>query len=295
MPQRLTKYKVAISGATGFIGTALSSFLESNGFDVIRLKRHHFTSKRVGQLNKLLNGCSVIINLAGAPVAAKKWTKAYKHEILNSRIDTTERLVEAIHEMTTKPDVFISTSAVGIYDSYEVHDEFSTNYSNDFLADVCQQWEARAYRAQSLDNVRLCIVRLGVVLGNEGGAFPRMIKPFKLGLGSKLGDGHQVFPYIHINDVLSAFWYLIQRKASHGIYNFVAPQMISNLEITEALQKRTRKSLLPAVPKAALRLLYGEGAELLLTGQKVKPKRLEKDGFHFAFPDIESVLDDLCY
>ncbi|WP_430815554.1 TIGR01777 family oxidoreductase [Carboxylicivirga sp. RSCT41] len=292
MPQGLIHNKVAISGATGFIGTALSNFLECNGFEVVRLKRHHF-GRGSGQLDRLIADCSVIINLAGAPVAAKKWTRAYKSEILNSRIHTTERLVKAIHNMTTKPDVFISCSAVGIYDSYEVHDEFSTNYADDFLGQVCQQWEARAFRAQTMDKVRLCIVRMGVVLGNEGGAFTRMARPFKFGLGCKLGDGHQVFPFIHLNDVLSAFWYLIKRKESHGIYNLVAPQMISNLEITEAMQKRTRKSLLPSVPKAALRLLYGEGAEILLVGQKVVPKRLEREGFHFAFPDFKSVLDDL--
>jgi NAD dependent epimerase/dehydratase family enzyme len=104
-----------------------------------------------------------------------------------------------------------------------------------------------------------------------------------------------VFPFIHLNDLLSAFWYLIKRKESNGIYNLVAPQMISNLEITEAMQKRTRKSLLPSVPKAALRLLYGEGAEMLLVGQKVIPKRLQREGFHFAFPNFESVLDDLLF
>lgn len=292
MPQGLKQNKVAISGATGFIGTALCDFLECNGFEVIRLKRHHF-EKRGGQLERLIEGCTVIINLAGAPIAAKKWTKAYKDEIINSRINSTERLVDAIHKIAIKPEVFISSSAVGVYDSYEVHDEFSTNYADDFLGQVCQQWEARAYRAQALDNVRLCIVRLGVVLGNEGGAFSRIAKPFKYGLGCKLGDGHQVFPYIHLNDVLSAYWYLIQRKASNGIYNLVAPQMISNLEMTEAIQKRTRKSLLPSVPKAALKLLYGEGAEMLLVGQKVVPRRLEREGFHFAFPDFESILDDL--
>jgi len=292
MPNGQKNNKVAISGATGFIGTALSNFLEINGFEVVRLKRHHFNEKQ-SSLKKLMDGCSIIINLAGAPVASKKWTSSYKKEILKSRIATTAKLVDVIHEMDVKPDLFISTSAVGIYDSYEVHDEFSTNYANDFLGDVCQQWEAKAYRAQTLDHVRLCIVRLGVVLGNEGGAFPKMIKPFKLGLGAKLGDGHQVFPFIHINDVLSAFWYLIQREASSGIYNFVAPQMISNLEITNALQSRTRKSLVPFVPEFALNVLYGEGAKMLLEGQKVIPKRLEKDNFHFAFPTFDAVLDDL--
>ncbi len=292
MPEGLIENRIAISGATGFIGNALSNFLECNGYEVIRLKRQHFKSRKA-QLQTLLQGCSVVINLAGAPIAAKKWTPLYKKEILNSRINTTKLLVETIHQLKTKPKLFISTSAVGIYDSYEVHDEFSTNYATDFLGSVCQQWEAQAYDVQRLDDVRLCIVRLGVVLGNEGGAFPRMLKPFKFGLGAKLGDGHQVFPFIHLNDVLSAFWYLIRREASNGIYNLVAPQMLSNLEITEALKERTHKSILPAVPEKVLRFMFGEGANAILVGQKVVPKRLENEKFHFEFPTFESVLNDL--
>ncbi len=286
------KKRIAISGATGFIGQALSNFLESNGYEVMRLKRQHFKSRK-NQLHTLLKGCSVVVNLAGAPIANKKWTPNYKKEILNSRIQTTRVLVDAIRQMEVKPDIFITGSAVGIYDSYEVHDEFSTNYANDFLGSVCQQWEAEAYKVQELDNVRLCIVRMGVVLGNEGGAFPRMLKLFKYFMGARLGEGHQVFPFIHINDVLSAFWYLICREASNGIYNLVAPQMLSNLEITEAFKLRTHKSIMPVVPEKLLRLMLGEGANALLVGQKVVPKRLENEGFHFEFPTFESVLDDL--
>ncbi|WP_439183446.1 TIGR01777 family oxidoreductase [Carboxylicivirga taeanensis] len=292
MPQRRRNNRVAVSGATGFIGRALSNFLESNGYEVIRLKRQHFKSKK-SQLRTLLKGCSVVINLAGAPIAARKWTPNYKKEILNSRINTTGVLVDAIKEMEPKPELFISASAVGIYDSYEVHDEFSTSYATDFLGTVCQAWEAEACKVQRIKDVRLCIVRLGVVLGNEGGAFPKMLRPFKLGLGAKLGDGHQVFPYIHLNDVLNAFWYIIQHETSSGIYNLVAPQMLSNLEITEAIKQRTKKSILPVIPEKILRMLLGEGANALLIGQKVVPDRLEKDGFTFEFPTIEAVLDDL--
>ncbi|MCT4591657.1 MAG: TIGR01777 family oxidoreductase [Carboxylicivirga sp.] len=292
MPQEARNNKVAISGATGFIGKRLGQFLETNGFEVVRLKRMHF-KENAENLAERIKGCSIVVNLAGAPVAGKKWTEAYKREILGSRIDTTQKLVDAIHEMNTKPDLLISSSAVGIYDTYEVHDEFSTNYADDFLGDVCKQWESKAVSVQTIDNVRLCIVRLGVVLGREAGAFPKMLKPFKMGFGAKLGDGYQVFPFIHIKDVLSAFWYLMQREASSGIYNLVAPQMLSNQEITNALQQRTRKSFMPFVPAAALKALYGEGANMLLQGQKVLPKRLQQDNFHFAYPDFESVLDDL--
>lgn len=292
MPQGLQNKKVAITGASGFIGNALCNFLSNNEYSVVKINRSHLSGD-VNVLASLISDCSIIINLAGAPITDTKWTSTYKRVILKSRVDSTQNLVDAIHLMDIKPKLFISTSAVGVYDSFEVHDEFSTNYSDSFLGSVCQKWENVAYRAQAIDQVRLCIVRLGVVLGNEGGAFPRMIKPFKYGMGAKLGDGHQVMPFIHINDVLSAFWYLIQREASHGIYNLVAPQMLSNLEITKAIQKRTRRSFLPGVPEALLKMFYGDGAEILLVGQKVVPKRLQKDGFPFAFPTIESILDDL--
>ncbi|WP_255434102.1 TIGR01777 family oxidoreductase [Carboxylicivirga sp. M1479] len=292
MAQKPQHIKVAISGATGFIGTALTDFLRENGYEVVPLLRKDFL-KSAEQLMLKISGCSIIINLAGAPIAAKKWTIPYKKEIKKSRVETTRRLVDAVHLLDKKPDLFISSSAVGVYDSFEVHDEFSTNYANDFLGEVCHSWETEAYKVQHIDKVRLCIVRLGVVLGNEGGAFPRMLTPFKYGLGAKLGDGHQVFPFIHLNDLLSAFWYLIQRTESSGIYNLVAPQMISNLEITNALKDRTRKTILPVIPEKVLKLLLGDGADVLLVGQKVIPKRLLNDEFPFAFPDFKSVLDDL--
>jgi len=292
MPKGYKNNKVAISGATGFIGKSLSDFLERNGFKTVIISRKDF-SNGGKELSKRLRKCAIVINLAGAPIGARKWTPAYKDEILNSRISTTKRLVEAIHLLDQKPDLLISTSAVGIYDSFEVHDEFSNSYAKDFLGSVCQQWEAEAFKAHTIDNVRLCIVRLGVVLGKDGGAMPRILKPFKYGMGAKLGDGYQVFPFIHIKDVLSAFWYLVKREQSSGIYNLVAPQMISNLEITEAIKLKTRSSIVPAVPESLLRLFYGEGADLLLVGQKVLPTRLLKDGFPFAYPDFNAVLEDV--
>ncbi len=292
MPKGNKNNKVAISGATGFIGRSLSEFLEDNGYTIVKLLRNDFLNEP-DVLAKKLRTCAIVINLAGSPIGTKKWTTAYKEKIINSRINTTRKLVEAIHLLKEKPEVLISTSAVGIYDSFEVHDEFSTNYVTNFLGHVCKKWEDEAFKLQSVNNVRLCIVRLGVVLGKDGGAWPHLLKPFKYGMGAKLGDGHQVFPFIHIKDVLSAFWYLIKRKESGGIYNFVAPQMISNLEITKALKQRTRNSILPYVPEFLLRLLYGDGADLLLIGQKVIPKRLIEDGFPFAYPDFNAVADDL--
>jgi len=285
------KEKIAISGATGFIGKKLVHFLEQNGYHVIKLSRAIFHNP--AELTKAINGSEAIINLAGHSIA-KKWSEKTKRKILYSRLNVTRSIADAVEAAVDKPNVVISASAVGIYDAFEVHDEFSTSYADDFLGEVCQKWEAEALRISNVQNVRLCLVRFGAVLGKEGGAFPKFIKPFKFGFGSTLGDGHQVFPFIHIKDVLSGIWYLLKREASGGIYNFVAPEMISNLEFSIALSEKLNRPLWLKVPEFALRMVLGEGADFLLVGQKVVPKRMLKDDFHFSYPTLESILNDLC-
>lgn len=283
--------RIAISGVTGFIGCRLKSFLEENGYEVVSLTRKILSGSDEYLADKM-ESCEAVINLAGASIS-KRWSSAYKDEIIDSRIRVTRKIVSAMRLMDSKPDLFISASAVGIYDSFDVHDEFSTNYSNNYLSDVCQKWESEAYGVQAISGVRLCIVRLGIVLGADGGAFPKLLKPFKYGLGAVFGDGHQVFPFIHIKDVLSGMWYLLKRRASGGIYNFVAPQMISNNELCEALSNKTGKVVRFRFSEWLLSRIIGEGAVMLLIGQKVLPNRMLKDEFHFAFPTIGSVLDDL--
>lgn len=283
--------KIAISGATGFIGRELKRFLEPNGYDVVALDRSVLKSQE--KLVKTINGCDAVINLAGHRIA-KRWNDHVKRKILYSRLNVTRKIVDAVMAAVDKPSVVISASAVGIYDVYEVHDEFSTNYADSFLGEVCQKWEAEVLRLRHLQDVRLSIVRLGVVLGNRGGLFPKIKKSFKLGFGATLGMGHQVFPFIHIQDVLSGMWYLLKRDASNGIFNFVAPEMISNLEFSVALAEKLRRPLWFKVPESVVRIVLGESADILLKGQKVIPKRMLKDDFHFAYSTLESVLDDLC-
>jgi len=291
MTLKVRNNRIAVCGITGFIGRNLSVFLSDNNYQVVPITRKEL-AYAPKQLANLLKGCEAIINLAGAPVL-KRWSDEWKKEIYNSRVTSTAKLVEAIKLSVKKPKVFISASAAGVYDPYDVHDEFSTQYATDYLGKVCQAWEAEALKLKNEDDFRLCIIRLGVVLGKDGGAFPKMLRPFKLGLGGKVGIGHQVMPFIHIKDVLSAIWYLIKREASRGIYNFVAPEMISNEEWTAALARRTNTRALFSVPESIVKLLYGDGADVVLKGQKVIPLRLKAAGFHFAYPDVETVLDDL--
>jgi len=291
MTSRVRRNRIAVCGVSGFIGKNLNVFLSDNNYQVVPITRKELTFAPK-QLANLMKGCEAVINLAGAPVI-KRWSDDWKKEIYNSRVQSTAKLVEAIRLSSKKPKVFISASAVGIYDPYDVHDEFSTHYATDYLGEVCQAWEAEAFKLKNEKDVRLCVIRLGVVLGKNGGAFSKMLRPFKFGLGGKVGMGHQVMPFIHVKDVLSVIWYLIKRDASHGIYNVVAPEMISNEEWTAALARKTNSRALFNVPESIVKALYGDGAEVVLKGQKVIPLRLKAAGFPFAYPNVESVLDDL--
>ena len=283
--------RILICGASGFIGHAVSQFLTANKYSIEPITRHHLALP-VAELAQHLSGAVAILNFAGAPILCN-WTEKTKQSIYGSRIDTTHKLVEAIKQSTYKPELFFSTSTVGIYDSYEVHDEFSTCFSTDFLANVCKDWEKEAFRLCNLQSTRVIIGRLGVVLGNDGGAFPHMIMPFKLGLGGRIGNGYQCMPFIHINDLTATLWYFLNNKNCKGIYNLVAPQMISNREFSHKLSKALHRPHIITIPKWILKLIYGHGAIMLIEGQKVIPKRLKDNHFPFEFPTIDQVIKNL--
>ncbi len=280
------KHSVAISGASGLIGSRLTKHFQSRSWEVISLSREDFSGSTEA-LAKKIDRAGVFINLAGAPVI-KRWTKEHKKEIFNSRILTTRKLVDAIEMMPKKPDVMISASAVGIYSPEGEHDEQSTQFAGDFLSKVCLDWEAEAEKAKSF--TRLAIVRLGIVLAREGGALKTMLPPFKLGIGGKIATGRQPFAWIHLEDVVNAIGFIIANNQTRGAYNFVAPGLINNQQFTSALGKALKRPTWFTVPAFALRLLYGEAASTLTGGQKVVPKRLEEVGFKFKYPEIEQAL-----
>ncbi len=283
--------RILICGASGFIGNAISNFLTTNKYSVEPISRHHL-SLPLPQLAEYLSGAYAVFNFAGAPILCN-WTEKAKQAIFESRVNTTRKLVEAIRQATYKPELFFSASAVGIYDKYEVHDEFSTNFSNDFLANICKEWEKEAFQLCNLQSTRIVIGRLGIVLGKEGGAFPRMILPFKLGLGGRIGDGYQCMPFIHINDLNSVIWFFLNNKTCKGIYNLVAPQMISNREFSHKLAKALHRPRIITIPTWILRWIYGDGSILLIKGQKVVPKRLKDNHFPFEFPTIDQAIGNL--
>jgi hypothetical protein len=282
------KHKAVICGATGFIGKALGRFLFRNGYQVITLNRTDIEAG-VDHVAKIIEDVFLVVNLAGAPVL-KRWTDSYKQLIYHSRVDTTRVLVNAVLRCRKKPSLFISASAVGIYNSIDVHDEFSENLDRGFLGQICLDWERTTYPLKEVQGLRLVIFRLGVVLGREGGAFPRMALPFRFLAGGKIGKGDQWFPFIHLNDLLSAFWFAIVNKNAVGVYNLVAPKMVTNAYFSKVLARACFGFSWLRVPEFVLRFLYGDAATVLTEGQHVKPHRLIVEGFNFEFPTIEKTI-----
>jgi len=284
--------KIAISGSTGFIGKQLSDYLLRSGNELIAISRHDF-SDGSNQLAKLINSVDVVINLAGAPVLTR-WNEKNKRLILSSRVDTTRLLVEAVRMNVPehRPKVFINASAIGIYENSLTHDEYSTALGSDFLAEVCKAWEAESEPLKEM-NLRLCTIRLGIVLGTTGGSMQKMLPLFKAGLGGKIGSGNQPFSFIHISDLCRAVGHLITSEKSSGIYNMVGPEPITNSLFTSALSDQLHRPAFFTVPEFALKLIYGEASEILTKGARVKPVRLLKEGFRFEFPDISSALENL--
>ncbi len=284
-----TNRKIAMSGATGFVGSHLSGLFHEQPCEVVPLGRHDF--KMVPEdLAKRMKGADIIINLAGAPVI-ERWTKEYKKTMYNSRIDCTKKLVDAFRMMKKKPSLFISTSAVGYYSSSGIHTEAQNSRADDFLGRMSEDWELEALKAEEL-GIRTVIFRFGIVLGKDGGAFKQMLTPFKTGLGGTIGDGSQAFSWIHIKDLMRAYEAVIKDSSYKGVYNLTAPNPTTNKGLTVAIGKALHRPTLLTVPPFVLRLKYGEGAQMLISGQHVIPKRLLDHGFTFMFPDIEKAMID---
>ena len=241
-----------------------------------------------------LDGAGAVVNLAGESIAAGRWTPRQKERILQSRIRATRALVQGIAAVANKPAVLVSGSAVGYYGPRgdEELDEGAPP-GDDFLARVCVAWEGEARRAAE-EGVRVALVRTGLVLAARGGALPRLVLPFRLGAGGPLGSGRQWMPWIHLDDLVELFVFLIQGEGLEGPFNGTAPQPVTNRQFARTLGRVLgRPSWLPA-PAAALRLALGEMADaLLLSGQRAVPRRALEAGFRFRFPELEPALRDL--
>jgi uncharacterized protein (TIGR01777 family) len=279
---------IAITGASGFVGTSLIKYFSALGYKVLPIARDVLNNQE--KLNEILNSSDIVINLAGANII-NRWSESYKKLLYSSRIDTTSKIVNTIKNIQNKPKLLISTSAVGIYDNKETYNE-NGNYSNDFLSKLCQDWENEASKAKS-DSTKVSIFRFGIVMGKDGGALQKMITPFKLGLGGVIGNGSQSFSFIHIDDLLNAYKFVIENNYEE-IFNLTAPEPTTNKGLTLALGKTLKRPTILPVPEFVLNLIFSEGAKVLTDGQSVVPKKLLDLGFKFKFKTIEDTIDNLC-
>lgn len=280
---------VAITGANGFVGKALQEVFKSNGFEVITIGRNDLNNK--SKMIEIVSKSTIIINLAGANILAR-WTKEYKKEIYDSRINTTKALIEAIGASQVKPQLLISTSAVGIYSNKIEQTEEHYEYGEDFLSNVCRDWEKEANKAQEF-GVRTVIFRFGIVLGKNGGAFAKMITPFRFCLGGDIGSGKQHFSFIHLEDLKNAYMFAISHPELQGVFNLCEPYPTINHGLTVAMSRALNRITPLDVPEFVLELIFGDGAKVLTDGQKVIPKRLMDAGFEFKYDTIDKAINNL--
>ena len=296
--------KILIAGGTGFLGRQLTAALVQDGHDIVVLTRGQsdrsgartravawHPNGEIGPWAAEIDGAGAIVNLAGEPIAARRWTDAQKQRILDSRVQATRSLVAAIRGAAAAPPVFVSGSAVGYYGP--LGDEVATEETpagSDFLARVCEQWEKEAMRAAS-DRTRVACIRTGIVLEKDGGALPQMLPPFRFGAGGPVGSGRQYWPWIHRDDWIALVRWAIATPAAAGALNATAPHPVTNAEFARALGRAMHRPAFMPAPGFALRLLLGEMADaLLLSGQNAVPARATRGGFQFRYKDVDEAL-----
>jgi uncharacterized protein len=296
--------KVAITGATGFVGSRLVERLQSLGHGVVVLTRNPAAARQkfpiaVYKTVEILGynadwqthiaGCDGVVNLAGTPIADQKWTPEYKQQILDSRLQTTANLVAAIAQADPKPKVLVNASAIGFYGTSE-SGEFSEQSpaGNDFLAEVCCKWEAAATKVEA-SGTRLVILRLGIVLG-LGGALGKMLTPFRLFAGGPIGSGRQWFSWVHQDDVVNLIIKALSDGAMQGVYNATAPNPVRMTQLCDDLGKQLKRPSWLPVPGFAIEALLGDGAVVVLEGQKVIPQQTLNSGFNYEYETLDRAL-----
>lgn len=290
--------KVLITGGTGFIGSALTEALLNRHYDVSHLTRSPGESAEgITSFDTIPNdkNFDVIVNLAGHPIADRRWTKSTKDQIVLSRLATTQKVISHIENQTIKPRLFISGSAIGVYglgkDKGSVRE--SDIRDSSFSSTLCYQWETVAKQACAM-GVRTCILRTGIVLGKNQGALKKMVLPFKLCLGGKVGQGDQWMPWIHIKDMINSILYCIDNEELAGEINLTAPNPVTNEDFTQVLGKVLSRPTFMSMPEWVISLLMGEmGKELLLNGKKVIPSKLLNAGYNFEYTDLQPALTDI--
>ena len=291
--------KILIGGSSGLVGTALIKSLEADGHEVFRLVRHAPTAKtevewspdRYSIALARIEGFDAVVNLAGESIAEGRWTDEKKRRIRESRVKGTKLLGDALANLTIPPKTFICASAIGYYGNRgdEILTEASTP-GDDFLANVCTEWE-QATALATEKGIRVVNARFGVILAAEGGALRKMLPPFRMGVGGRIGSGKQWMSWIALDDVVGALNFALTNDSLRDPVNFVAPNPVTNAEFTKTLGKVLSRPTLFPMAAFAVKLLFGEmGEALLLGGQRVAPKRLVSGGYQFQYSNLDSCL-----
>jgi len=299
--------RIIITGGTGTIGTALCKALVADGHEVTVLTRDpnrktglpatvqlvQWDARSAQSWGHLVDGADAVLNLAGEGLADGRWSDARKQRIYASRVEAGQAVVDAITAAQVKPSVVIQASAIGYYGPRD--DEVLTEASapgGDFLAHVCFDWEASTAAVERL-GVRRVVIRTGVMLANEGGAWPKIVLPFKLFAGGPMGNGKQYWSWIHLEDEIRAILFLLQNEDAHGVFNLTAPEPLPNRVFAAELGRvMGRPAFFPA-PSLALKLAFGEMSTVLLDGQRVVPHKLLELGFTFTYPTAQAAFDEL--
>ena len=269
--------KIALTGASGFVGTALQECFEH----CIIIDRQDNEE----MILQKLEGVDVVINLAGAPII-KRWNDPYKKILLNSRIESTERLVNAVNKSNISH--FISTSAIGIYPDNKICDESCTDIADDFLGELAHKWEEEAL----LCHKPTSILRFGVILGKDGGALAQMLTPFRLGVGGIIGNGKMMTSWIDIEDLIRMYHFVIEKKIT-GIFNAVSPNPVTNYIFTKTLGKVLHRPTILPIPEFVLGIMYGEASSVLTGSKEVYPQAIQEKGFVFEYEELEASLKHL--
>jgi uncharacterized protein (TIGR01777 family) len=287
-----------IAGGTGFIGSALCSRLLETKNDIVVISRHPELVKpplrAISDLRQLKDAdfFDVVINLAGEPIANKRWSARQKELIIDSRINSTEEIISYLKKSKRKPKLLINGSAIGFYGVARTDDLIDEDKLGDdsFSSQLCQQWESTALKAEAL-GIRTCLLRTGIVLGKNGGALSKMLPPFKLGLGGRIGHGKQWMPWIHLDDLVGIILHCIDNDNVKGPVNGTSPNPVINQVFTKTLGKVIKRPTIFPLPKIVVQLLMGQmGEELLLAGKRVTPMKALDSGYEFQYDNLEDAL-----
>jgi uncharacterized protein (TIGR01777 family) len=292
-----------LTGGTGFVGRRLARKMAAKGWQLTVLSRQGNQARaRMPRGTAIVNDLQsidkqkyfdAVINLAGEPIADQRWTDERRRVLEDSRVTLTENLVDWIQQANKRPPVLISASAVGWYGDggdRELNEEDAAQ--DEYTHQLCDAWEQAARRAESL-GIRTCVVRIGLVVGPDGGFLARMRTPFRFGLGGRIGNGQQWMSWIHIDDLAAMINWLLANNALTGVFNGTAPNPVTNRQFSKALGRVLHRPAVLPLPAPALRLALGDMSRLLLTGQKVLPAHAIEHGFEFKFPELEPALRDV--